>query len=205
VDGVFLGCDVGDFESVKAAISGCENKVGVPRYAYVNSGVVTTPPDQDPVPLENISLDDYRRVMSVNLDGVFHCIKVLLPAMRANGGGAITVTASGAGLLPTPQDVAYAASKAALIHLVRSVAAQDPASTVRISALCPGVVDTQLLVKAIREMNLPMMSPMTIATEALSLLVTGLHGEIRAKFHEDQASIVVDSFDQEPNPLEHAT
>ncbi|MFT4727806.1 MAG: NAD(P)-dependent dehydrogenase (short-subunit alcohol dehydrogenase family) [Granulosicoccus sp.] len=203
VEGAFFRCDVSNFESVKTAIDDCIKQIGVPQYAYVNSGVVTTPADQDPVPLENISLEDYRHVMSVNLDGVFHCIKVLLPIMRTNGGGAITISASAAALLPTPMDVPYAASKAAAIHLVRSLAAQDPTSTVRVSAVCPGIVDTTLLVKAIRETNPVMMPPIAIAREALSLLLTGRHGDIRAKFHEDQASIIIGSFDHDLKLVGH--
>jgi NAD(P)-dependent dehydrogenase (short-subunit alcohol dehydrogenase family) len=104
-------------------------------HALVNAGIGAAQPIAD------LSFTEWRRVMSVNLDGAFLTLKAAMANMR--GGGAIVLTASAAGLKAEPGIAAYAASKAAVIQLAR-VAAKEGASRIRVNAIAPGGVETPI-------------------------------------------------------------
>jgi NAD(P)-dependent dehydrogenase (short-subunit alcohol dehydrogenase family) len=93
--------------------------------------------------IEETSIADWRRVLSVNLDGAFLTLQAAMRAMRANG-GSIVVTASVAGLKAEPGIGAYGASKAAAIHLVRIAAKEGAANRIRVNAIAPGGVETPI-------------------------------------------------------------
>jgi NAD(P)-dependent dehydrogenase (short-subunit alcohol dehydrogenase family) len=93
--------------------------------------------------IEDTSLADWRRVLSVNLDGAFLTLQAAMRAMRGNG-GSIVVTASVAGLKAEPGIGAYGASKAAAIHLVRIAAKEGAANGIRVNAIAPGGVETPI-------------------------------------------------------------
>lgn len=195
VGGIFSFCDVSDGGSVSDAIRDCTERLGAPTFAHLNSGVMTAPSEAPFQPLHTTSPEDYRRVMSINLDGVFYGLRHLIPLM-SNSDGAITVTASRGGLVSTPFDPIYAASKAAVIHLVRSVSAANAKLPLRINALCPATVDTGMLSDLVRKAGVPLITPSVMADEVISLLRDGSNGEIRAKLH-DKPSFAIGAFDSE--------
>lgn len=93
--------------------------------------------------LLDTELDDWRAVMDVNLMGVVHGIHAFLPRMVAQSTVThIVNTASGAGLIPHPKMAVYAASKHAIVGLSTSLAAELGDSKVRVTILCPGVINT---------------------------------------------------------------
>jgi NAD(P)-dependent dehydrogenase (short-subunit alcohol dehydrogenase family) len=104
-------------------------------HAVVNAGIGFA------APIADTSLEDWRRVMAVNLDGAFLALKAAMKAMR--DGGAIVITASAAGLKAERGIAAYAASKAAVIQLAR-VAAKEGAPRIRVNAIAPGGVETPI-------------------------------------------------------------
>lgn len=104
-------------------------------HAVVNAGIGYA------APIADTSLEDWRRVMAVNLDGVFLTLKAAMKALR--DGGAIVITASAAGLKAERGIAAYAASKAAVIQLAR-VAAKEGAPNIRVNAIAPGGVETPI-------------------------------------------------------------
>ncbi len=106
-------------------------------HAVVNAGIGAG------APIEETSLDDWRRVMSVNLDGAFLTLQAAMRAMKGNG-GAIVITASVAGLKAEPGIAAYGASKAAVIHLARIAAREGAASGIRVNSIAPGGVETPI-------------------------------------------------------------
>lgn len=203
IGGTYLYADVADDESLGQAVAQCVTTLGVPSYAVLNSGVMTAPSDQPFQSLEEASLDDYRRVMSVNVDGVFHGLRHLIPLMRETG-GAITVTASRAGLVPTAADAIYAASKAAVIQLVRSVALGNRKSKLRINALCPATVDTKLIADVVRAADIPLISAADMAAEIVQLLHNGGNGEVRARL-PDKPAFAIGNFDAQVNFNAHKT
>jgi 2-keto-3-deoxy-L-fuconate dehydrogenase len=86
---------------------------------------------------------DWRRVISVNLDGAFLTLQAAMRAMQGSG-GAIVMTASAAGLKAEPGIAAYGASKAAVIHLARIAAREGAAAGIRVNSIAPGGVETPL-------------------------------------------------------------
>ncbi len=186
----FIACNVADRDSWLVAAARCVAEVGVPDYAHLNAGVMSVAADQPFLAIEDLPLDRYRRIVGVNVDGVVFGLQALIPHMRERG-GAITVTASIAGIVPLPIDPMYAATKAALINLVRSIAAGTPDSTLRINAICPGGVNTAIVPEALRGEGMEMMPPSVLAAEVLDLLQRGGHGEIRVRMRAADAAYTV--------------
>lgn len=92
-----------------------------------------------------LSLAHWRRVLEVNLDGVIHGVLAAYPAMVERGSGHIVNVASLAGLAASPLLTPYAASKFAVVGLSRSLRAEAATHGVRVTAICPGVIETPLL------------------------------------------------------------
>ena len=107
---------------------------GTLDHAVINAGVAGAGPITD------LSFDEWRRILSVNLDGAFLSLQASLRAMR--DGGSIVAVASAAGLKPEPGVAAYGASKAGLIQLVRVAAKESAARRIRVNAIAPGGVET---------------------------------------------------------------
>ncbi len=95
---------------------------------------------------EGTTDDDWRHVMSINVDGVFFVSRAAIPAMRASGGGSIVNISSTCGLVGSAGLAAYCASKGAVTNLTRAMALDHAAEGIRINAVCPGAVDTPMLV-----------------------------------------------------------
>src|SRR5262245_17538910 len=91
------------------------------------------------------ALEDWDRVLDVNLRGVIHGVQVAYPLMRRQGFGHIVNTASAAGLFPSPLVVSYVAAKHAVVGLSTSLRIEAAAAGVRVSVLCPGAVRTRAL------------------------------------------------------------
>ncbi len=168
-------------------------------HVALNAGLMSAPPDADPstADLFSLDLDAYRRVMSVNVDGLVFGIRATVPAMRANG-GSVVVTASAAGLVGLGHDPTYSLSKHAAVGLVRSVAQRlepanqrHPERAVRICAVAPGSVRTPMFPTMFGDF--PAMDPTVVAAEILDLMVAGDNGEVRARIQTDLPAQRVDA------------
>lgn len=97
-------------------------------------------------PVTEMSLEEWRRVHAVNLDGVFLGTKHVIPAMRSAGGGSIVVVSSASGIKPSPGASAYCSSKAALRLFSKTVALECAAAGdgIRINTVFPGAVRTPM-------------------------------------------------------------
>lgn len=96
-------------------------------------------------PIEEHGLDDWWRVIDTNLGGAFHLIQAVLPGMRRRGGGRIIVIASEGGLTGWPDASAYAASKAGLVALTKTLGRELAPEGIIVNAVAPGVIDTPQL------------------------------------------------------------
>lgn len=97
------------------------------------------------MPAWEIPLPAWQRVMSINLDGVFHCCRTATPHMRQNGYGRIINIASVAGKEGNPDNSAYAAAKAGVIAFSKSLAKELATSGVLVNCIAPTMADTELL------------------------------------------------------------
>jgi NAD(P)-dependent dehydrogenase (short-subunit alcohol dehydrogenase family) len=111
---------------------------------------------------EGTTDDEWHRVMSTNVDGLFRASRAALPAIRAAGGGTIVNISSTNGLVGGAGLAAYCASKGAVTNLTRAMALDHAAEGIRVNAVCPGAVDTRMLysegsgtVDEVRDRNLP--------------------------------------------------
>jgi NAD(P)-dependent dehydrogenase (short-subunit alcohol dehydrogenase family) len=95
--------------------------------------------------IDTFGADDWDRVHQVNLRGIYLGIKHAIPALRARGGGAITITSSILALTGDPDLPAYGASKGGLTALAKAVAAAHGVDRIRCNTICPGDVETPLL------------------------------------------------------------
>jgi NAD(P)-dependent dehydrogenase (short-subunit alcohol dehydrogenase family) len=154
IGGTFTMLDVGDPEAWDRVVT----LFGPFDVAFLNAGVSTNAglPRPDGNPAQQVTDAAYRRIMSINVDGVVYGTRALLPAMTEHGSGDIVVTASIAGLHPMASDPIYGLTKHAVVGFVRSVAAwfeQNPASAdICVSSICPGFADTNILGPAAREL-----------------------------------------------------
>jgi NAD(P)-dependent dehydrogenase (short-subunit alcohol dehydrogenase family) len=129
--------DVADAAAVERAFDALDRLVGGVDVLVANAGISIRHHVLDITP------EDWRRTMGVNLDGVFHCAQAAARRMVAAGGGVILMTASSNGVVGHPWYADYNASKAGVILLTRSMAL-ELAPAVRVNAVCPGYVLTPM-------------------------------------------------------------
>jgi NAD(P)-dependent dehydrogenase (short-subunit alcohol dehydrogenase family) len=134
-----IAVDVADEASVVAAFAAASGRFGG-LDVLVNSAGITGPN----MTMENYSAADWRRVMAVNLDGTFLCCRAAAPLMRARGYGRIVNIASIAGKEGNPNASAYSASKAGVIGLTKSLAKELAATEIRVNAVTPAAVKTEI-------------------------------------------------------------
>jgi NAD(P)-dependent dehydrogenase (short-subunit alcohol dehydrogenase family) len=141
-DAAFFPCDVADEESVRAAVAGVIARYGRVDVLYNNAGIM---PEADHSVVDT-SVETWDRVMAVNVRGIFLCCKHVIPEMLRRGRGSIVNVASFVALVgcSVPQD-AYTASKGAVISLTRSLAIQFRPQGIRTNAICPGPIETPML------------------------------------------------------------
>ena len=132
-----IECDVADIGQVRAAAAKIESGLGRVAALVNNAGVAIFKP------ILETTLEEWQRVLAVNLDGPFICTQVFAPAML-RGGGAVVNIASISGVRASALRVAYGTSKAALMHLTKQQAVELGVLGIRVNAVAPGPVDTAM-------------------------------------------------------------
>lgn len=134
-----LSSDVSDDSQVAAMVESVGQHFGRLDGAFNNAGI-----ELHSKPVPELTADEWRRVIDVNLTGIFLCMRHELPLMARSGGGAIVNTSSAGAISTQPNMAEYAASKAGILGLTRSAAAEHGATGVRVNAVLPGLILTPM-------------------------------------------------------------
>ena len=142
-EGFFIKTDVSKETDVSAMVEKTIATYGHLDYAFNNAGI-----EQIPTPLVEQTEETFDQVMDINVKGVWLCMKHQIPQMLVSGGGAIVNMSSIAGIIGAPGLPIYVASKHAVLGLTKSVALEYAKEGIRINAVCPGMIETDLLDRA---------------------------------------------------------
>jgi NAD(P)-dependent dehydrogenase (short-subunit alcohol dehydrogenase family) len=140
--GVAITADISAPEDVGAAVTEAEARLGPLDILVNNAGISGVGP---PKPSVDTPLEEWEKVLAVNVTAPFLFCQAVLPGMVERGRGAIVNVSSLAGILCLPGRVSYAASKAALISLTKTLALECAKSGVRVNAICPSWADTNFI------------------------------------------------------------
>ena len=137
-EGLAADMDVRSGESVEALFADLDDR------GFRPTGLVATPGINVRKPIAETSAAEFDRVVGLNLRGTFETLRVGGPRLARSGGGSIVLLSSIRSLVVEPGQGVYAATKAGIVQLARTAAAEFAAAGVRVNALAPGVVETPL-------------------------------------------------------------
>ena len=156
-----LRVDMANPDEVSAAVSRVEQELGPVSAAVLAAGYY------EMLPISDITVDQWRRMLSVHVGGFVNLSRAVLPRMTELGTGSIVAVASELAIGGGSEDAHYAAAKGALLGLVRSLAAESAPQGIRVNAVAPGPTDTPLLAP-----DSPWRAPEYLATLPLGRLTS---------------------------------
>lgn len=138
-DAIYVHCDVTDSKQVKATVAKAIEKFGKVDI-MVNCAGIGKPPQL----INDISEEEYDRVVAVNMKSVFLCCQAIAPHMKENNYGKIINISSLAGISPSPFSIHYAAAKAGALHISNCFALEVAKYNVCVNAILPGMIRTDM-------------------------------------------------------------
>jgi NAD(P)-dependent dehydrogenase (short-subunit alcohol dehydrogenase family) len=155
----YVHADVTRTAEIDAAVDFAEQTYGRLDIAVANAGILGR---ASFVRVEEVTDDDWALVLDVNLGGAFRTFRAATPALRRAGGGAMSATSSTSGMFATIHRLAYSASKGGLNALVRGLAAELAPDGIRVNAIAPGTMSTNIresLGRTPGEISVPLPDP----------------------------------------------
>ena len=144
---VLVKCDVSDEAAVRAMLAAVEKSFGRLDVLINNAGTTAAWKPKD---LETLSLDEWDRVFAVNVRGLFQVTRASLPLLRKGKNPCVINTASIVGLRPGPQPLPYAASKAAVVNLTKTLA-WNLGPEIRVNAVAPGWMEGDWMKRMLKD------------------------------------------------------
>ncbi len=142
----FVRCDVTDAESVERMVSTAVETYGGVDFAFNNAGI-----EGKQAVIAETEVEDFRRVLDINLFGVFLCMKYEIPAMLERGGGVIINTSSTSGLRGSAGLSPYTASKHGVAGLTKAAALEYATQGVRVLSVHPAAIETAMVARVMKE------------------------------------------------------
>lgn len=138
-DAIFVKADVTSEEEVTAVFTKAKEAYGKIDVVFNNAGIGRVTPTHD------LSYEEWRKTVAVDLDGVFLVAREAIRAFKEQDGGVIVNTASMYGWVGSPGSAAYNAAKGGVVNFTRSIGLEYAAENIRVNALCPGFIDTPII------------------------------------------------------------